>query len=139
MAGTPTHTSPITLNYYKNNFAGYDASPPQTKLRFRRNNTVLEYKQFTILLPTTVPDEGVMAKQRDTTEQQATGVSRKGVQKKWEVGTHEKERKIITSTELPQDRSELSLSFTPFKISSSLFPSTLPINYHVVLDHKQAI
>jgi hypothetical protein len=63
MAGTPTHTSPITLNYYKNNFARYDASPPQTKLRFRRNNAVLEYKQFTILLPTTVSDEGVVAKQ----------------------------------------------------------------------------
>jgi hypothetical protein len=32
-----------------------------------------------------------MAKQRDTTEQQATDVSRKGVQKKWEVGIHQKE------------------------------------------------
>jgi hypothetical protein len=91
MAGTPTHTSPITLHYYKNNFARHDALLPQTKLTFRRNNAVLEYKQFTILLPTTVSDEGVMANQRDTTEQQATDVSRKGVQKKWEVGINEKE------------------------------------------------
>jgi hypothetical protein len=32
-----------------------------------------------------------MAKQRDTTEQQATDVSRKGVQKKWKVELNEKE------------------------------------------------
>jgi hypothetical protein len=52
---------------------------------------VLEYKQFTILLPTTVSDEGVVAKQWDTTEQQATDVSRKGVEKKWKVDIDEKE------------------------------------------------
>jgi hypothetical protein len=70
------------LHYYKNNFAINNASLPQTKLTFRNNNAVLEYKQLTILLPTTVSDEAVMAKRRDTTEQQATDISRKGVQKK---------------------------------------------------------
>jgi hypothetical protein len=57
------HTSPSTLHYYKNNSARQNASLPQTKLTFRNNNAVLEYKQHTILLPTTLSDEAVMAKQ----------------------------------------------------------------------------
>jgi hypothetical protein len=66
------------LHYYKNNFARHDASLPQTKLTFRKNLAVLEYKQFTTLLLTTVSDEGVIAKQRDTTEQkQAPDLRRK--------------------------------------------------------------
>jgi hypothetical protein len=86
IARTSTHTSPITLHYYKSNFARHDASLPQTELKFINNIAVFEYKQFTILLPTTVSDEAVMAKQIDSTEQQATDVSRKGFQKKWKVG-----------------------------------------------------
>jgi hypothetical protein len=91
MAGTSTHTSPITLHYYKNNFARHDASLPQTELKFRNNIAVFEYKQFTILLPTTVSDEAVTAKKIDSTEHQATGVSRKGIQKKCKVDLNEKE------------------------------------------------
>jgi hypothetical protein len=92
---------PIILHYYKNNFARHDASLPQTKLTFRKNNAVLEYKQFTTLLPTTVSDEGVTAKQIDTTEQQATDLSRKSVQKKLKVGIIKRENgKVqISSTE----------------------------------------
>jgi hypothetical protein len=73
---------PSTLHYYKNNFARRDASLPQTKLTFRNNNAVLEYKQLTILPPTTASDEAVMANQKDTTEQQDTDISRKVVQNK---------------------------------------------------------
>jgi hypothetical protein len=95
MAGTSTHTSPVTLHYYKNNFARDDASLPQTKLTFRNNNAVLEYKQLTILHLTTVTDEAVVTKKRDTTKQQATDISRKGVQKKWKVGINEKENEQV--------------------------------------------
>jgi hypothetical protein len=91
MAGTSMHTSLITLHYYKNKFARHDASLPQTKLKFRNNNVVLEYKKFTNLHPTTVSDKAVMAMQRHTTEQQATDVSMKRARKKWKVGINEKE------------------------------------------------
>jgi hypothetical protein len=91
MVATSTHTSPITLHYYKNNFARHDASLPRTKLTFRNNNAVLEYNQFTILLPTPVSEEALLTKQKDTTEQQATHITRKEVQKNWKLGINENE------------------------------------------------
>jgi hypothetical protein len=115
MARTSTHTSPLTLPYYANNFARHDASLPLNKLKFRNNNALLEYKQFRILLPTTVPNEAVMAKQRDTTEHQATDMSRKGVQKKWRVGINEKEDGKVKNkfnSQPPQERRDLSSIFT---------------------------
>jgi hypothetical protein len=69
-----------------------------------------------------------MAKQRHTTEQQATDMSREGVQKKWKVGRNEKENGKVKNkfNRTTTSRSEGSLftlhTFYNFIISFPLNP-----------------